>query len=175
MIVSTQNHIKEPLSCKTDRKSHSLICAAILCLYCSFAMAQYSPNYTVGIPVNDTLYTFSYSANQCSPDFDTYLGIYANPAVSGLSLYLLVDSTDNDVVIPPFGSVHKGDTIFVSPLVNSFQVYISYPGFVRLMLRISGIPLLANETYSCGNPLAMELGMNCGNFNSLTPITGISA
>jgi hypothetical protein len=124
---------------------------------------QYFPNYTVGIPVNDTLLVFSHNSNNCTPNYDTQFSIMLDTAVSGLKFFVLIDSLNNTVAIPPYGIVQAGDTLSV--LNTAYPLYISYPGFIRLMVRVTGTPQIANEAYRCGELIGINGAMVCNDFD----------
>jgi hypothetical protein len=127
---------------------------------------QYFPNYTLGIPVNDTLLTYSHNSNNCAPDYETSFSIMLDTAVSGLKFFVLIDSSNNTVTIPPYGIVQQGDTLPIHDIASFYNLYISYPGFIRLMVRVTGTPQIANESYKCGMLIGVNGASVCDDYDS---------
>jgi hypothetical protein len=158
MLVVSHNAKNKMKMKKLSHISLIVLCLTILTVR---GQQQYFPNYTVGIPVNDTLFSFSRNSHNCAPDFDTQFKIMIDTAVSGLKFFVLIDSLSNTVTIPPYGIVHQGDTLPILNTGSNYLLYISSPGFIKLTARVKGTPQVANELYSCGTLIAISDASAC--------------
>ena len=139
----------------------------IILLFISPIRAQ---DYTVGVPVCDTISTLSvYSHNAfCDDRFDDTLRIMLHstlgPYVSGLQFQLQIAAVTGKISSTVSDTVKAGD-IFLLPAPNSTGIYkfVTTPNSsFRYITKIIGTPLVANEEYFCEVREAMTAAV-CNN------------
>ena len=125
-----------------------LLIGVILATSNIYSQIYYNPNYTVGVPVNDSIPVFEFrSYEDCKGVFTKDFYFTIDTTVSGLKFFLVVDSLSGTISIPPFGILKTGDTLPIP--ATSYLIYMSYPGYLHLTARITGVPEIADEEYSC--------------------------
>jgi len=139
----------------------------IIFLFISPIRAQ---DYTVGVPVCDTISTLNiYSHNAfCDDRFDDTLRIMLHstlvPYVSGLQFQLRIAAVNGKISSNVSDTVKAGD-IFLLPAPNASGIYkfVTTPNSsFQYITKIIGTPLVANEEYFCDVLEAMTAAV-CNN------------
>lgn len=137
----------------------------IIALSGSNVIAQ---NYTVGVPVDDTLLgnVFTNVSHNCYPQYDHYLG-FLSGAPTGVETILIFTNVSplNTVYTDPGGIVNTGDTLHFSQSMW-FKFYLPGTSSVSYYFKAIGTPQIAGETYHCGNWLGYNLLWSCQNMLS---------
>ena len=133
--------------------------------------------YTVGIPVNDTLYYLQpYSqSGSCMFDVEVFPNIFS---ITGVELYMVIDTlidvSGNTLVIPG-ANINIGDTLFLPSSSASGGYQFKFNGgsgssaLCRLMAR--GTPTVAGESYLCDNYATIMTSAICQNSMSMMGAT----
>lgn len=123
-----------------------------------FSSPLYAQDYTVGVPVCDTISAFNvYSHNAfCDDRFDDTLKIMLQsnliPYVTGLQFQFQLVAVNGRISFNISDTVKAGD-IFLLPAPNASGIYkftTTPNSSFQYITKIIGTPLVANETYFCG-------------------------
>ncbi|MGH7600822.1 MAG: T9SS type A sorting domain-containing protein [bacterium] len=155
------------MKCINHHSNHARRLSSILLL---FALPLYAQEYTIGVPVCDTISTMNaYSHNSfCDDRFDDTLKIMLHsnliPYVTGLQFQLLIVAVNGRISSTVSDTVKAGD-IFHLPAPNASGIYkfVTTPNSsFQYITKIIGTPLIANEEHFCNVREAMTAAV-CNN------------
>ncbi len=130
--------------------------------------------YTVGVPVQDTLWNGLYnSISFCEPleDVSIYPSTDMLPYVTGVDLQLHITNYSGPVgaaYTEEKGTLATGDTLSFSDFPQ-YTFHFPGGGGIEFLFMAVGTPTVAGEPYYCEFQLQQTLG-NCANANMLLPI-----
>ncbi len=157
-------------------KNYPLLLIIIAFVFPQFIKSQ-AQQYTVGTPVNDTLYylqPYSQSAN-CMYDVDVLPNIFT---VTGVELYMVIDTlvdASGNTLVNPGGNINIGDTLFLPSSSASGGYQFKFNGgpfssaLCRLMAR--GSPTITGESYLCDNYATLMSSAVCENYMNMMGAT----
>lgn len=139
-------------------------------IFVFFTLSLYAQEYTVGVPVCDTISTLNVYAHNdfCDDRFDDTLKIMLQsnliPYVTGLQFQFQIAAVNGRISSNVSDTVKAGDD-FSLPATNASGIYkfVTTPNssFVYTT-KIIGVPLVANENYPCDIQEAMTAAV-CNN------------
>jgi len=152
-------------------RARAFIILLCCCLLNSVDLRGQAQQYTLGIPVLDTIFVLSpFSQDSCFPfeDVDLDAELFT---VTGIELYLVIDSinADSGSVRTDHGGVLKvGDTLsvpFPDTVSSTYKFYFAdgAGGSVTCRLMAEGVPTVFGEPYVCDS-LSVQMTANlCSN------------
>lgn len=138
----------------------------VLCICISYNLNAQS--YTVGVPSHEILAEHTYASfGNCAIEntYDVAIQVPLNP-LTGIQNILIINQITQQTAlyINTSSEAFIGDTLFITPDVNSFKLNSDGPWSISFTIQAIGTPLVANEQYHCGQLAWFDGLSECENF-----------
>jgi hypothetical protein len=123
-------------------------------------MNIFSQNYTVGIPVSDSVTSIFYTGNiDCQSNPALALSLPYS-SVTGVESIFIINSSA-PVTSVPGGLLNTIDTLYPVQSGNNYEIYVPYGETFSGTIKFVGVPEIAGEQYGCNTFGWNSIGTIC--------------